>query len=142
VNVLFVCTGNICRSPFAEGVARRFARERGLDAEFASAGTHAVVGGVTDEGLAAAREHGVDLAAHTAQQLSPALVEWADVVVAMAPHHLTDSALAGIDRAATFAVGEIRDPYGLGPAAYRRAYEEIEQAVSELLDELAVGAQS
>ena len=38
MKVLFVCAGNICRSPFAEGLARRLAAERGLDVEFASAG--------------------------------------------------------------------------------------------------------
>lgn len=142
MNVLFVCTGNICRSPFAEGMARRLAEERGLDAQFASAGTDVAARRVTGDALEAARVRGVDLADHVPQQLTRDLVEWADVVIAMAPHHLADSALAGVDRAATFASGEVRDPYGLGAAAYRQSYDAIKRAVASLLDELTVGVQS
>ena len=137
MKVLFVCTGNICRSPFAEGLARKLARERGIEGvEFASAGTHVAGACATDDGVAVARERGVDLSAFAPRALTAELVEGADVVVAMAPHHLADSVLAGAGQARLLGEGEIRDPYELGPAAYRRAYDEIEAAVGVLLDEL------
>ena len=60
MKVLFVCAGNLCRSPFAEGLARRLATERGLDIEFESAGEIAYEGSpCTPAGVAAARLHGV-----------------------------------------------------------------------------------
>ena len=143
MKVLFVCTGNICRSPFAEGIARKLARERGIeDVEFASAGTHVAGECATDDGVAVALEHGVDLASFAPRALTAELVAEADVVVAMAPHHLADGALAGAANARLLGAGEIRDPYQLGPAAYRRAYDEIEQAVTVLLDEIEAGARS
>ena len=136
MKVLFVCTGNICRSPFAEGLARKLAGERGLDVEFASAGTHVAGTSATDDGVAAARARGVDMTAFAPQALTRELVTEADVVVAMAPHHLADPTVATATGARLLGAGEIRDPYGLGPAAYRRAYDEIEAAVTSLLDEL------
>src|SRR5205085_8557845 len=72
MKVLFVCAGNLCRSPFAEGLARRLASERGLDIEFESAGEIAYEGSpCTPDALAAARLHGVDLSAHRPRRLTP-----------------------------------------------------------------------
>jgi protein-tyrosine-phosphatase len=71
VKVLFVCAGNICRSPFAEGLARRLAAERGLDVEFASAGEIAFDGDrCPADAVAVAKEYGVDLSSHRARRLT------------------------------------------------------------------------
>lgn len=90
--VLFVCTGNICRSPAAERLARAwlaaYAGEAARTFEVASAGTHGVVGHPMDEPSAEALvAHGGDPDGHAARALEPYLVESADLVVGLARRH-------------------------------------------------------
>ena len=110
MKVLFVCAGNICRSPFAEGLARRLAAERGLDVEFASAGEIALDGDrCPPDAVAVAREYGVDLSSHRARRLT---TDKADKVVPLF---------------------DVPDPLGRGPAAYRETYERLREKVEGLL---------
>jgi protein-tyrosine phosphatase len=79
-SVLCVCTGNICRSPLAEGLFRRAAPSL----QVTSAGIGAVVGGHMPEAAARiARREGLDLAAHRGQQVTGPLVRGHDLVLAM-----------------------------------------------------------
>jgi protein-tyrosine-phosphatase len=110
VKILFVCAGNICRSPFAEGLARQLAAERGLDVEFASAGEIALEGDrCPPDAVAVAKEFGVDLLPHRARRLR---TDIADKVVPLF---------------------DVPDPLGRGPAAYRETYEQLREKVEELL---------
>jgi len=88
--ILVVCSGNICRSPIAEGLLRR-ALERRLDdgaPAVGSAGTIAVDGApAMPESVEAARERGVDIRTHGARRLTPQLIDDADLVVGMAAEH-------------------------------------------------------
>src|SRR6185437_4110348 len=75
MNVIFVCTGNTCRSPLAEALARRAAQLRGVDATFASAGTGAALGSpATDGAILVGLERDVDLSRHRSRPLLPAAV--------------------------------------------------------------------
>jgi protein-tyrosine-phosphatase len=88
--ILVVCTGNICRSPMAEGFLRAALRERLGDAAPAvtSAGTAGWDGsGAMEESILAARERGVDIGTHLARRLLPEMVEGADLVLCMAADH-------------------------------------------------------
>jgi protein-tyrosine-phosphatase len=128
VNVLFVCTGNTCRSPFAAAVARA----HGVPAR--SAGTHAVAGDTPPrEAVGAAAQFGVDLAAHRAARLSPELVSWADVIVGLDGRAADAAQALGAERPRVLA---ITDPWGGGPDAYRTAYRDIDAGVRALLAEL------
>jgi protein-tyrosine phosphatase len=128
MRILFVCTGNICRSPFAEAVAR----SAGLEAE--SAGLDAYDGaGPTDDAVAVARELGYDLSSHRARHLTHELLEGADVVVGMTAAHVS---VLG-ERARLLGDADLDDPYGCGPEAYRRAYARIERDVRKLVSEHA-----
>jgi low molecular weight protein-tyrosine phosphatase len=88
--ILVVCSGNICRSPIAEGLLRR-ALERRLDDDapaVGSAGTIAVDGApAMPESVEAARERGVDIETHAARRLTPDLIDGADLIVGMAAEH-------------------------------------------------------
>ena len=88
--ILVVCSGNICRSPIAEGLLRRALGRRldGVAPSVGSAGTIAVDGApAMPESVEAARERGVDIREHAARRLMPELIEDADLVVAMATEH-------------------------------------------------------
>ncbi|MHB1299177.1 MAG: arsenate reductase/protein-tyrosine-phosphatase family protein, partial [Gemmatimonadaceae bacterium] len=89
MRVLFVCTGNTCRSPMAESVATRMAAERALgDVTFSSAGTSAWDGAPASDGaLLVAMERGLDLSQHRARMLSRELVAESDLILVMSPHH-------------------------------------------------------
>ena len=108
---LVVCTGNVCRSPIAEGLLRNAMRARfGQSAPaVASAGTQGWEGhAAMPESVAAARERGVDIEDHVARALTPAMVEQATLVVTMAQEHADAIARYGPEaRARTFTLKEL-----------------------------------
>jgi protein-tyrosine phosphatase len=87
-SILVVCTGNICRSPMAEGFLRRSLASRGATGiELSSAGTHGWDGsGATPESVEAAAERGADISAHLARRLALEMLQ-ADLVLAMSVEH-------------------------------------------------------
>lgn len=85
--VLFVCTGNVARSPLGEGYLREYVERNGDCAEWEvqSVGTHATAGEhARPELVRAAESFHLDLSQHTAQQLTDKEVDWADLIIAMA----------------------------------------------------------
>ena len=148
MKILFVCTGNTCRSALAEGIARREAIERGLmDFEVGSAGTSAWNGApASDGGLLVALEHGVDLSGHRARQLTREIVQESDVILVMGPHHLERAeALGGEGKAHLLthyaAHGStdraVSDPFGGDLEVYRATYEELEKEIKRVFDRIA-----
>jgi low molecular weight protein-tyrosine phosphatase len=87
--VLFVCTGNICRSPTAEAIARReLARYPGAALRVSSAGSHALEGNpAASRTLLAAATRGADLQRHHARELTRRRVRAADLILCMAEEH-------------------------------------------------------
>jgi protein-tyrosine-phosphatase len=131
-NVLFVCTGNTCRSPLAAALARRMA---GKDVEIESAGTHASDGAAAmPEAVTVACEHNLDLSAHRARRLTGELVDRADVLVAFG-REAADAveALGGGTRTRLLAID---DPYRRGLEEYRRAFTRLEWELPAILETL------
>jgi protein-tyrosine-phosphatase len=131
----------------AEALARREAIARGLmDVEVASAGTSAWDGASASDGaLLVAMERNLDLGGHLSQQLTPELVEMADLILAMGPHHLERvEALGGEGKAALLTSyasrdGEgngISDPFGGDLDGYRATFDELEEYVRRAFDRL------
>lgn len=146
-NLLFVCSGNTCRSPLAEAIAGHAVQERGwTHVAVASAGTGAAAGAPASENsVLVGAEHGLDLAGHRSRPLDPELVHWADLILAMSPSHMAAVVeLGGAEKVAMltdFIEGPgfgapIDDPFGGDPDAYRRAYDQIAAAVDGLLAKL------
>lgn len=144
-NLLFVCTGNTCRSPLAAVIARRLIDERGwTHVEVASAGVSAADGApAADNALAVAGEAGLDLSPHRTRMVTPELLAWADLVLAMGPSHLhaLDRLGAG-DKAALLTEfagqggGGVPDPFGADVQAYRDTYAALEHAIGLALGRL------
>ncbi len=147
MRVLFVCTGNICRSPMAEAMARRLLDEWGRsDIEVASAGTAAAVGSPASEGAyLVGMEKGLDLSQHAASQITPEIVAGADLVLGMSPSHVQKAELLG-GRNKSWLLGtfagrdrdhsEVADPYGGDLDEYRATYLELESLIADTLDRI------
>ncbi len=152
--VLFVCTGNICRSPTAEGVFRHMILEAGLsDAiESASAGTHGYhIGDPPDpRTVAAAKRRGFDLSAQRARKVKVEDFHTYDLILAMDRDHFAhlESLRPNAARAEVKLFLEyhperkhkdVPDPYYGGPDGFEDVLDMIEQATKNLLGQVAAG---
>ncbi|MGH8434850.1 MAG: low molecular weight protein arginine phosphatase [Pseudomonas sp.] len=146
-NLLFVCTGNTCRSPLAAAIARQAVEQRAwTHVSVQSAGISTLDGAPASEGAQqVASEHGLDLSAHTSQPLTPELIAWADLILGMGPSHLVGVAeLGGGEKAALVtdfldddALGTaIEDPFGGAVDDYRETYLQLDHAIAGLLSRL------
>lgn len=141
MHILFVCTGNLCRSPLAEVALRKILEGAGLeDVQVSSAGVRTRRGlSPPEEAIQAAREMGLDLSTHLSQTLSAELMGSADRVLVMAPEHeealraLFPSLAHRVERLSAYLPeGEgpsIPDPLGYPLEVYRKCYAQIERAV-------------
>jgi len=147
--ILFVCMGNICRSPTAEGVFRALAEREGVIVEVDSAGTggwHA--GSAPDRrATAAAAERGVDLSTQRARQVRIADFHEFDHVLAMDLDNLADlrAIMPGgaraelrlfLDYAPDQPAREVPDPYYGGPQGFEKVLDLVEAASAGLLARL------
>jgi protein-tyrosine phosphatase len=149
--VLFVCTGNTCRSPLAEALFRRKLAdrlgchpddltERGFVVQ--SAGLAAMMGGgAAEESVRQARAYGAALEGHVSQPLTPALAAQADHLVVMTRGHLQSvqtgfRRLAAEPRLLDPAGDDLADPIGGSPEVYRQCAARIWQHLDRLAEDL------
>jgi protein-tyrosine phosphatase len=143
--VLFVCTGNICRSPTAEGVLRHLAEKMNVAVQVESAGTHDYHVGNPPDARAQkhARGRGYDLSAQRARQLRRRDFEEFDLLVAMDRGHL--EIMQG--HCPPQHQGKLRmlvnghdvpDPYYGGPEGFEQVLDMVEAACLGLLSEIKV----
>jgi len=131
----------------AEAIARQLATERGLDVSASSAGTSAWEGAPASDGaLLVAMEQGLDLSSHRARVLSRELVDEAELILVMSPHHGERAEVLGgagrtwllTDYAARAVTGRpVQDPFGGELDLYRETFAELSREITGVLDRLA-----
>ena len=143
VRVLFVCTGNTCRSPLATAA---LVEELGADAartEVRSAGTAAWEGQPASAGtLEVARSAGLDLSGHHARRVTAASVREADFVIVMETQHRAVLEALGVPAERVHVVSEwpepgepglpVSDPFGASREAYEECWRRIRQHVRRI----------
>jgi protein-tyrosine-phosphatase len=140
--VLFVCTGNTCRSPMAETLFRHRAGD--IEWEASSAGTFAMPGSPASENsIAAMKELGIDISNHRSQPLTSELVNSVDLIITMTAGHRAqildifpevEDRVFLINAFGTSKVpADVSDPFGGSLSAYTQIRDEIDRALSDLI---------
>ena len=143
--VVFICSGNICRSPIAEAMLSAMIEKQGLDLEASSAGTLGIEDHAADpDAIKAVGEEGIDLRNHRSRGVSRDIIEDAFAVIVMGPEHeeglgarypdtrdsivrLWEYCPAGRE------AGEIEDPLGRGLDEFRRIRDVIREGLDNWL---------
>ena len=148
-HLLFLCYGNICRSPLAEHYARERLVERDVPATVESAGFHDTVDRASpDTAVAAATEHAVDLEDHRSKRATEAMLRTTDIVLLMDVRnyrHLQREFSEAVEKAAflrAFGDGtrwsfEIADPYDGDRGTFDEAYDQVATSIDGLVERLA-----
>jgi protein-tyrosine-phosphatase len=143
--VVMLCHGNICRSPFAEHVLRDKAARAGVALDIVSAGTIGLEGRASPaDAVAAARAYGTDLRPHRSRFLDVEAARAAGAVIVFDDRNVDELRRLGLNgdinllRLADFTGRrEIGDPYGHGAGGFAAAYAQIDEAVTRLVAGLA-----
>jgi len=143
-SVLFVCLGNICRSPLAEAVTREKAQRRGFELFVDSAGTGSWHIGEPpcDNSVRVALKHGLDIRSLRARQVCSDDMERFDVVVGLDANNVADLkklGLTNVYKLGSFGYGgdDVPDPYFFpGYEGFEKVFTMIDTCCEELLDHL------
>lgn len=139
MNVLFVCTGNTCRSPMAMGIFNLLAERNDVAAHATSCGIAAYPAPASEYAVEAAREHGADISSHIACQVTEEMIKNADRVYGMAMGHvrtLQNAFPQFAGKIFPLADRDVRDPYGGSLDEYREAARQIRSAVEDVLQSI------
>jgi protein-tyrosine phosphatase len=130
-SILFVCYGNACRSPMAEGLAKRILGER---IRIESAGLAPILDGATNDAIMVLLEHyGRDISQHTARSVADIQLDMFERIIVLDAfvHEMLKNRYPSSTK--NFALWDIEDPYGQGKKAFLRTAQTIEKLIVKQL---------
>ena len=142
-NILFVCTGNTCRSAMAAALMDKIAAEQDLDVRIESAGLFAAEGEkASDNAIKAMIPYGIDLTNHLTQPMTEDLIKQCDLILTMTAAH--KAVLEPIAKGKVYTLseyardgGDVSDPYGGGLEEYNECAREIYSLLTDVAERLA-----
>lgn len=153
MKVMFVCTGNICRSAMAEGMMKKLVADKKIDADTYSCGVYAETGDyATYHAVESVKEYGVDISGHRATNIRESKIEEMDCVLCATVSHkqsvlflypelkgkvYTMKEYAGMDENGENL--DIKDPWGYDENVYYRCAGEIEVCLERIVDKFREG---
>lgn len=143
MNILFVCTGNTCRSAMAAAIMDKIAVENDLDVFIESAGIFAAEGmGASENAVKALEKYGIDLTNHRTQPVTEDLIKQCDVILTMTRAHkqiLEPMAKGKVYTLLEYAgsEGDVQDPYGGDLEEYEECAQEIYDALVDIAEKIA-----
>ena len=129
--IIFVCTGNTCRSPMAEGYLKSKKRK---DLSVISRGLAADGSPVSENSVEAMKEIGIDISSHISKQLTFADIDETSVFICMSASHADILEGLGLDKMKIFILG-ISDPYGCDIETYKKCRDEIILGIDEFAED-------
>ncbi len=150
MKIMFICTGNICRSAMAHKMLEKRAKEEKKDIQVYSCGIFAENGDIpTYEGIEAMKEYGIDLSKHRATNIRNSNIKDMDVILCATSSHKNNviamyPELKGKVYTMKEYVGypkndiDIKDPWGYGIEVYRKCAKELEDCINKIIESINV----
>lgn len=151
MKIMFICTGNTCRSAMADGLAKKIVKEKNLDIEVCSAGIFAQTGEhASYNSIAIMKEYDVDIALHKATSVDESNIKEMDLILCATKTHkaelqvryndlkdkiFTMKEYAGIDNDGTDM--DIKDPWGYNLNTFRVCAAEISICVEKIIEKIS-----
>lgn len=146
MKILFVCTGNTCRSPMAQGIAQKTASDRNMQIQALSAGIMVAPGSkVSNFSVESLKEYNIDISSHIPTQLDLNILSESDLVVTMTKAHkemIINASPQFADKVKAFCdftlYDDISDPYGADLNTYKKCASQIYDAVVKLYERIKI----
>ena len=142
MKILFVCTGNTCRSPMSAALMNKIAKENDMDVDCSSAGIFAKSGDTASKNaIEAMKDYDTDISSHSATPLTEQIIKEYDLILTMTDGHKAMISSHAPDKIFTICEyagynGEISDPYGGTLKEYKQTAEDIYDCLTDIAEKI------